>query len=546
MSTDNLSRFELPIAAPESVRALPGHHPAITQQRTLFPTTVVAAKDSNRLLVSGHNNPKIGKRVQKGEWAGMPIYMLTLEERATCPTDCHVYRTCYGNAMPFARRHRHNDDFESYLAGELLDLADEHPDGFVVRLHVLGDFYSRAYVFLWKELLEKYPALHVYGYTSRLATSEDPESREIAGAIIGINTKFKDRSFIRFSSATPLPFGATVIDRVPEAAVVPEGTVCPADLEATACCSTCGLCWSPAMRKKTIVFVAHGMGSTEQKAEIRVTSKKDDDGLRPIRPLNTGLTEWGPLKGRIIEIRQAAPSDLYVDERYQRSLTGKGAKLIRKISETWDWRKFNLPTVTEDVDGRLHVIDGQHTAIAAASRNDIPTLPVKLVDAESIFDRAQTFVGINRDRVAVTAAQIFYAELAAGDPTAVGVKAMCDEAEIIILRQQPANGSYGPGETMAISTLQRLYRVHGGSIGGRVMAIAAATGVAPISEYYIRAITDLITKNDFKPRLTDEQISQTARRMGRSLLAKAYAMRAETGSAVGPALARILYAEGYK
>ncbi|MBA3753971.1 MAG: hypothetical protein H0X01_07530, partial [Nitrospira sp.] len=264
-------RFEdLPKGDPEAVIPLPKGHPALIEMRTLFPSSVVDAKDSPRLLVSGHNNRKIGKQVTKGAWAGMPIYTLTLEERATCPSSCFMLSACYGNAMHLARRHKHGQALEDKLIDEVFDLSAEHPDGFVVRLHVLGDFYSKSYVLLWEALLKKYRPLHVYGYTARsVAAGESDSNREIARAIHHINTVYDKQCFIRFSSARPQMFGATVITRNPEGPIVPEGTVCPAETSDTDCCATCGLCWSPAMRDKTIVFVQHGKGSNAQKAEIK-------------------------------------------------------------------------------------------------------------------------------------------------------------------------------------------------------------------------------------------------------------------------------------
>ena len=38
--------------------------------------------------------------------------------------------------------------------------ALDHPNGFAVRLHNLGDFYSTTYVELWRTLLERHSALH--------------------------------------------------------------------------------------------------------------------------------------------------------------------------------------------------------------------------------------------------------------------------------------------------------------------------------------------------------------------------------------------------
>lgn len=84
---------EMPTLDPESVNGLAAGHPALTEGRTLFPTTVVAPADAARLLVSGVNSRKLGGEVTKGPWKAMPIYSLTLEERATCPRACHHWAT---------------------------------------------------------------------------------------------------------------------------------------------------------------------------------------------------------------------------------------------------------------------------------------------------------------------------------------------------------------------------------------------------------------------------------------------------------------------
>src|SRR5688572_2370267 len=133
---------------PEAVRGLPDGHLALVENRTLFPNTVVTVtkKVPERLLVSGDNNRKIGKTVEKGEFKGYGIFMLSLEERATCPTDCFARAYCYGNGMQLARRHRIGDAdvFFDRLALEIAELLDDNV-GLLIRLHVLGDFPSVEY-----------------------------------------------------------------------------------------------------------------------------------------------------------------------------------------------------------------------------------------------------------------------------------------------------------------------------------------------------------------------------------------------------------------
>jgi hypothetical protein len=235
------------------IQHLKSEHPAITEARPLFPSRVVKVEDSPRLLVSGHNNRKIGKKVMKGEWMGMPIYTLTLAERTTCPRQCFMFERCYGDAMHWARRHQHGPELERRLTQEVAAKAAEHPKGFVVRLHVLGDFYSAAYVLHWMDLLREHKELRVWGYTAR-SLRYDPA---IALMIEWMNDLFYERCNIRFSAKLPYPGGATVFPSL-EAARQQSVVVCPAETQASECCATCGLCWSKNAREKTIAFIEHG------------------------------------------------------------------------------------------------------------------------------------------------------------------------------------------------------------------------------------------------------------------------------------------------
>lgn len=235
-------------AQTDKVTGLRPDHPAVVEGHSIFASTVVDPEDTPRLLVSGINNRKIGRKVVKGEWAGMPIYTLTLEERATCPRSCATWDTCYGNAMHRARRHRHGAALLDRLSVEIHQLSEKHPKGFVVRLHVLGDFYSVGYVRHWKMLLEAFPALHVYGYTAR-------DGCDIGIEIKWMNAVYPERCFIRTSTSRPRPGSATVIR---EAVPRPNAIICPAELDKTACCSTCGLCWATSARDQSILFILHG------------------------------------------------------------------------------------------------------------------------------------------------------------------------------------------------------------------------------------------------------------------------------------------------
>lgn len=255
-TADGVARFKPWAHHDGPIFALRQDHKAIINSETLFPSTVVAPMDSPRLLVSGHNNPKVGRKVFKGAWAGMPIFTLTLEERKTCPSSCAMWRSCYGNGMQMARRNdAHHPDFIAALAAEVMTVSRRHPEGIVVRLHVLGDFYSAAYVRVWGHLLAMLPGLHAFGYTARRTDVDDAESQLIAAEIEKLNTEYPDRWVIRTSHPDFGPMRSVVVKAPVNR---PDAIMCPAQTESTAACATCGLCWSEATRKKTIVFREHG------------------------------------------------------------------------------------------------------------------------------------------------------------------------------------------------------------------------------------------------------------------------------------------------
>ena len=225
---------------------------AIKEGRTMFTSRVVHPSEAPRLLIDGHNNPKLGRVVTKGPWQGMPIFSLTLQERATCPDSCHHWDSCYGNNMHWSRRSEHGPDLERALHRELLAKQAEHrKTGFLVRLHVLGDFYSVDYVNCWRDWLDLFPALHVFGSTAR--DCFDPIGR----ALLALADERWDRFKIRLSTDAHGGEREWVTLWEQPEGPLPCGLVqCPAQTGATQCCGTCGLCWHA--DQMSIGFVVHG------------------------------------------------------------------------------------------------------------------------------------------------------------------------------------------------------------------------------------------------------------------------------------------------
>jgi hypothetical protein len=230
---------------PGNPLVLPDWHRAVVEGRPYFSKGANDGRWAGRLLISGENQRKLGKKVTKGKWKDAPIFALTLEERATCPRDCDLWNSCYGNRMPWSIRHHIDDEKLFQLANELSDLQHKHwRTGFVIRLHVLGDFFSAEYVEFWRRCLKTFPGLRVFGYTARWHD-------EIGMCLAAVIRENWDRFAVRSSGAKMDVPASRVVDRVEDRG---DGIICPVQTERAACCATCGLCWHS---KRDIVFLRH-------------------------------------------------------------------------------------------------------------------------------------------------------------------------------------------------------------------------------------------------------------------------------------------------
>jgi hypothetical protein len=204
---------------------------------------------NENVLKPGSNNKKLGYKITKGRWKGKYLYSLTLEERATCPRYCHHWDDCYGNNMPFAHRYSNNSSLLFHLHATITRLCNKHPGGVVIRLHVLGDFYSVDYVKFWEQMLIEHPTLNIFGYTARWGD-------DIQYAIhIQLNRRFPDRCVIRYSRNQEYDETTKARFAAEEGFTGPAFT-CPEQTGKAASCAECGLCWASGATK-TVKFLSH-------------------------------------------------------------------------------------------------------------------------------------------------------------------------------------------------------------------------------------------------------------------------------------------------
>jgi hypothetical protein len=209
------------------------------------------------------------------------------------------------------------------------------------------------------------------------------------------------------------------------------------------------------------------------------------------------------------ELRWVAPTSLLVDESYQRDLGKRSMSLIKTLVANFAWRKMKPPIVVE-VGGGLHCVDGQHTAIAAATLS-IPEIPVFVVAGGSVQERADSFVAHNRDRIVMSPLDVYRARIAASDPVAVDTAEVCQLAGIRI-RQTNQFGRIQPGDTNSVGTVQRLVSRQGKSMAQKILEAFPKAGRGPIGPAEIDAAEALMVLS--RPKATTEQLANVIRVLG--------------------------------
>jgi hypothetical protein len=223
------------------------------------------------------------------------------------------------------------------------------------------------------------------------------------------------------------------------------------------------------------------------------------------------LTPQKPATGEPI-CERVDPTTLYVDHEYQRTVGEKGYRQIRRIIQGFCWTKFKPPICAyAEHEGRtiLKVLDGQHTAIAAASNPHVDLIPVMIVEAPDTQAQAAAFVGQNTQRLGVTNLQLHHSAVLAGDPESVDVERTCIRAGVKVLRCLPGSGRYQPGDTIAIAAIKGLV-ARREPLGARViLEVLAKAHLAPITALHIKAAEYVMTDSEMSIKLDPDELSKT-------------------------------------
>lgn len=208
-----------------------------------------------------------------------------------------------------------------------------------------------------------------------------------------------------------------------------------------------------------------------------------------------------PIAGTKPELKWLYVDDLTVDSRYQRSAqSDKSVSAIAKIAENFDWSKFTPVVVSRPTEGKklYPVIDGQHRVLAAIKRGDIEKVPCCIVDAPTLVNQAQSFIGINKTRVRMTAHAEYYALVAAEDPEILRLKKTLDSVGVTIPRYPPMHGMTKPNECQAIGTMLQIMRCGGeGNLRFALTTILKAYPDTPgqMRSMFVKALAEVHARN---------------------------------------------------
>lgn len=148
------------------------------------------------------------------------------------------------------------------------------------------------------------------------------------------------------------------------------------------------------------------------------------------------------------ELRYIDKRELLVNtEVYQRIAE---TEPVLKLARDWNWISCGALSVA-DRDGQLWVMDGGHRKAGADRRSDVQELPCIVHRVDSIEREARGFLDINTGRKNVSALGKFRASLAAGDATAIFVKAVMDANNLRL-----ASASKEPRDFKSVALAMRL------------------------------------------------------------------------------------------
>ncbi len=145
-----------------------------------------------------------------------------------------------------------------------------------------------------------------------------------------------------------------------------------------------------------------------------------------------------------------------VDTSYQRPVK---PKRVAQILREFDWKRFGTLMLVRHADDDFTVYDGQHRFEAASKHPAVSEVPAVIVTLEQAYEEAQSFLGVNTNRSAITTVEKFWAGLEAGDEAMGRICAVLEDAGCEVV--PVGTKSPAPNRTSSISALERALKSYG-------------------------------------------------------------------------------------
>lgn len=205
-----------------------------------------------------------------------------------------------------------------------------------------------------------------------------------------------------------------------------------------------------------------------------------------------------------VSIRQ-----LQVDAHYQRSTeTRAGQRIIRGMTNQWNWSLCQPLSVARRADGSMWVadgsmwvVDGQHRLAGAIARGDIPHLPCVITTHGDVAAESAMFVALNTRRSRLSQGDIFNAACASGDADALAIAQLVADAGLSFARHDN-NGSWHPGQIFCGPMLVNARRTHGDAVVRNALTALAESQsgrVMTSSAYVLRALIVVYAQDAQRP-----------------------------------------------
>lgn len=175
--------------------------------------------------------------------------------------------------------------------------------------------------------------------------------------------------------------------------------------------------------------------------------------LRPIETRDYAGVAVPASFGRPPKLEWVSIGNLVIDPEYQREITARGRRNVRRIAEGFDWAMFAPVVAAPAGSDKFAIVDGQHRT-TAAKLCGIDRVPCMIIDVDRAL-QARSFKAINGNVTLMHTLHLHHASVAAGDIAALRIAETVRKAGVTIVRNPTQATLLKVGETVVVTTIEK-------------------------------------------------------------------------------------------